>query len=490
MSFDGWLMEKGSQRRRKRAVLYMLPAFFISRIIFYLTGVRYVDTMVSGDHLSFISYELLQTDMLSSIWNFHVQPPLLNLLCGIVINIFGDSHTVVFHAIYILAGMALMTALYKLLVSLGVPYRFAAGLALLFIVSPDSILYENMILYTYLVATLLVLSGVSLYNYIRTEKWYWGGAAFTLWSAVILTRSMFHLIWFVAGITIIIAVSPKIWKQTVIIAAIPFLLAFGWYANNYIHFGDFSSSTWMGMNLSRITLSGISGDEKIDLARNGLVSELIFLKPFPSFWQFSDVVILPEAPPTGVTVLDKQYINKGYSNYNNIIYPTLCKQYLKDSIAVIKNHPYDFIFGSLRKSFSMYFAPSNEWFGIWAGENGYFENFTAIYPFTFIWNAVFYGDFSKDVNNSGWFILAAYIITAVYWIRRLIRSFPTLRSNAPVYTVVLFMLMTVAYVTLVGNLFELGENMRFHYQIDPFVMVLFAVPAAIQIRKYFPNKTA
>ena len=289
MRLTGWLMDKGSLSRRKSAVFYMLSIFLVSRIVYFLAGVRFNDIMIHGDTMGLVPYELLRTDLLSSLWYFHAQPPLFSLLSGIVVKLFGDSHTVPFHVIYLLAGITLMVGLYTLMVSLGIPYRFAAGLASIFIVSPDSILYETLIFYTYLVAMLLVISCVSLHRYISTSKWQWGAAAFILWMTIILTRSMFHLIWFLAGIIIIIALSPKIWKRTVIVAVIPFLLAYGWYAKNQVLFGQFSSSSWLGMNISRLAFSGLTENEKISLARAGEVSEFVFLRPFPDFGNYPEL---------------------------------------------------------------------------------------------------------------------------------------------------------------------------------------------------------
>ncbi|MFC1560884.1 hypothetical protein ACFL4V_00235 [Candidatus Latescibacterota bacterium] len=478
MRVISWFIEKGSRRRRKRTLFHMLWIFLASRIAYFLMGVRFNDSWIREGCMTLIPYELLHTDLFSSIWHFHVQPPLFNLLCGIVVKIFGDSHTVAFHGVYLITGLALLAALYTLMVSLGVPYRFAACLAIFFVLSPESILYENLILYPHLVAMLIVISCVSLHQYISTFKWQWGAATFLLWSTIMLTRSMFHLIWFLVGVIIIITLSPRIWKRTMIIAAIPFLLAFGWYAKNYVLFGQFTSSTWLGMNMSRVAVSELTEEEKIALAREGEVSEFVFLRPFPGFWQFSGNVNLPATPETGVKVLDYRYNENKLSNYNNIVFPCLSKQFQKDSFAIIRNYPAIFLFRSLRSSFGMFFAPSNTWFSIDSSENA--KIIQSIIP---IWNAVFYGDFSKDPKNIGWFILGVYASVIGYWLMRLIRSIPKLRKNTPFFTVVMFMLMTVLYVTLVGNLFELGENMRFHYNIDPLVLTLFALMLVRSVRK-------
>jgi len=380
-----------------------------------------------------------------------------------------------FHFVYIITGLLLITSLFLLMVSLGIPYRFAAVLSVLFSVAPDSILYENFILYTYPVATLLVLSCVTLSRYLSTNRWYWGMGTATLWCMVILTRSMFHLMWFGAGLSIIVVLFPRRWKRVLLLSLIPFLFAFGWYAKNYVMFDMFGTSSWLGMNVSRLTVSVLNDEEKLALARDGKISELAFLRPFPGYWQFAGNIDIPRSDSTGVSILDSEYIEFGNSNYTHLIQLSLAKQFLKDSFAVIRNYPDIYLFRSLRGSFGLYFTPCNRWFDIWGEAPEYGANVSALGPILTVFNTLFCGDFPGDRANVGWFIVVIYLATVGYWVYRLIREVPHMRQNAPFFTVILFMFMTVLYVTFVGNLFELGENMRFRYNVDPLVLTLFGL---------------
>ena len=475
MNAISWLMEKSS-RRHTRKILFILWALYgVSRAVYYVLGVRFDSSLVLGDSMSLVPYDLLQSSLLESVWHFHSQPPLFSLFCGIIVKLFGGWPTAVFHVVFILTGLILVGGLYTLMVSLGIPYRLAAILTALFSISPDTILYENIIFYTYPVAMMLVLSGLTLYRYVKTADRRWGLATFALWSLIILTRSMFHLVWFVAGVMIVLVLIPRLWKRTLMLALIPFLLAFGWYVNNYMMFGFFGSSSWMGMNLARITVNVLTPEERVALAREGEVSELVFLRPFPGFWQFSGNIDVPRADSTGVPILDLQHFRSGFSNYNHMVQLGLAGRFLEDSFTIIRKNPVRYVSRCLTNSYGLYFAPTNAFFFLFETETVYKNNYRLLEPFIRVWNAVWYGDFSSEVENSAWFILALYPLIIGYWLYRLMRSFRTMRKNAPFYSVIFFALMTVLYVTLIGNLFELGENMRFRYNVDPLMLTLFGL---------------
>ena len=50
-------------------------------------------------------------------------------------------------------------------------------------------------------------------------------------------------------------------------------------------------------------------------------------------------------------------------------------------------------------------------------------------------------------------------------------------------SVITFMLFTIAWVLLLGNAMEIGENMRFRFLIDPFTWILVVVVVHRLVRK-------
>ena len=69
--------------------------FIISRILYDQAGIEFQgDTYLS--YWQFIDPALLRSDLWRSVFFLHSQPPLLNLLTGIVLQIFPADHVKVF----------------------------------------------------------------------------------------------------------------------------------------------------------------------------------------------------------------------------------------------------------------------------------------------------------------------------------------------------------------------------------------------------------
>jgi hypothetical protein len=76
-----------------------------------------------------------------------------------------------------------------------------------------------------------------------------------------------------------------------------------------------------------------------------------------------------------------------------------------------------------------------------------------------------------SAEHVGWWIVAGFLIGIAgsvnfLWSRRK-------RLAEPRNMLLLFMLYNVIFVTLVGTTLDIGENNRFRFTIDPFVLVLF-----------------
>ena len=59
-----------------------------------------------------------------------------------------------------------------------------------------------------------------------------------------------------------------------------------------------------------------------------------------------------------------------------------------------------------------------------------------------------------------------------YGLRLIIKAFLQKPVDWPFAGTVLFLCFNIIYVALVGNCFEVGENNRFRFEIDPFLLIL------------------
>jgi 4-amino-4-deoxy-L-arabinose transferase-like glycosyltransferase len=145
----------------------------------------------------FIDPNLLMNKLFQSIYYLHIQPPLFNLFLGIVLKLFPNNYTLAFNLIYLICGLILAISFFSIATRLGMSNKLGAILAVLFIISPSCVLFENLLYYTYPCATLLCLSALFLHKFLDTSKLRYGGIFLILLSIIVLTRSLFHIIWFV-----------------------------------------------------------------------------------------------------------------------------------------------------------------------------------------------------------------------------------------------------------------------------------------------------
>ena len=147
----------------KERTLYALlaMAFAVSRLGYYLLGVRF-DARPVLHYYQFLDPELLKHRLFESLFYLHVQPPGWNLYTGAVLKLFPASYPIAFCLIYLVLGLGICWSIFYLMRACGVSRWLAFTLATWFIVSPAVVLFENYLLYEYLVSFLLLGAAVAL----------------------------------------------------------------------------------------------------------------------------------------------------------------------------------------------------------------------------------------------------------------------------------------------------------------------------------------
>ena len=184
-------------------LLLSVACFIISRIIFFIAGVRF-DALPILIFWQFIDPMLLETDLLESLVFLHIQPPLFNLFLSMVLKASPHAFPLVFHAFYLLCGLAITLSLYILIVRTGAPRPLGFALTLAFTVSPSSILYENWLFYTYPLCAMLLLLVLLFLKTLNRPSFVSAFYLFLCAAAVALTWSLFHLGWMVLLLAILI----------------------------------------------------------------------------------------------------------------------------------------------------------------------------------------------------------------------------------------------------------------------------------------------
>lgn len=444
-------------------------AFFLSRAIYDHLGFVF-QTDAINDYWQMIDPLLLKTDLWRSLLYLHSQPPMLNLFAGLALQYFPSTYQSIFHLIYFLVGFVLAWSVYRLGLALELPTWLSLTATVLFTISPPVVLHEHWLFYTYPVAAALALSGVALYRFHSTQKFRWGLLFFSLLAFIAFSWSLFHLFWLIAIASMLLFVLPDR-KRVFLAALLPLLLVTGWYLKNYILFGEFTASTWAGMNLSHPTTLRLSVEERTRMIQAGELS------PFAQYPSFSSpesyLNLLPDTPVTGIPLLDETKKSNGRSNFHHLVYIETGTYYQRDALRVIRARPALYL-RSIVQSFYIFFHSTSDY-------DFLDYNRQRIPAFEMGWNRLFFGQWQMNetleertgnlsLRHTGWLVLLTFLISIFGSIRHLWMQRKAL--NDAKNLLILFMGFNLLYVAFAGNLFDLGENNRFRFAVDAFILLL------------------
>ena len=450
--------------------LFVATSFLVSRLLYIRAGLRFDNTPLRY-FVQLIDPQLLKNNLLESLWYLHSQPPLFNLVTGLLYQRFSPQSKV-FQLLFFIMGLAFGLALYWLGLRLGLKPWVSALLAVWFTVSPATVLYENLYFYTYPVAFVLVLSALALSKFLETNNFWWGFGFFSLIASLCLTWALFHLFWMVAVIALV-GVFYRDWRRLLLISSIPVIVVAGWYAKNSFLFGSFSASSWVGMNLSDVTfLSPLTPQAVRDeLMERKEISPYPIVEAFRAIENYQG--LLPVPGPHGIPILDQPLTSTESVNFNHVFYIGLSERMLKDALNFIRAHPRLYL-ASVRQGFSIFFHSSSDYLLLKDKPTPQLES---------LWDRIFYGQLSsygEDPRNRwenhpmyvGWWLVIAYLAAVIYGLKL---SFARDRSRPALTGVAAFMTFTIIFFALMANFLDLGENNRFRFALDPFVLLLFGL---------------
>jgi hypothetical protein len=462
-------MFKKNLRREFFAPGVLGAIYIVSRLFYIGAGVQFdASTITRTWH--FIDIYLLKNDLWRSIFYLHTQPPLMNLLTGLGLQIFPESYAIVFQAFFLICGLMLTLAIYFLGRRLRFPEFLSMSLAAFFAVSPATVVYENYYFYTYPTTILLTLSALFLVRLLEKKRTV-DAILFSFTLAVnALTWGLFHLMW-LAGCFGMVAFLLKGNRRKALWFVPAFLLVFAWYGKNGILYDSFTASSWAGLNLFKTVTVRIPGKVRKEWVKDGVVSELALVPPYRS----PDVYLeyFPDTPLTGIPLLDDVNMSGGYRNQHHLSYVYAGERYLKDSVRMIVHAPRYYL-GVIPSSFYIFLHSASD----------YEPTYSIRIPidgWDTVWNRLFYGQWKKDetlverswafsLDHVAWWLVLNFLITIIVAPVYLWRKRD--RFWIIEYGLVLFMLWNILFVSATGILLDLGENNRTRFGIDPFILLL------------------
>ena len=469
-------------KQLKRSPYFWVLLFFVvSRFAYFSAGVRF-DARPLNSFYQIIDPLLMKTQLRESLLYLHTQPPGFNLLVGSVVHLFPTAYAPVLQGIFLLAGVSLCFTLCRLLLILGVRPWLAAAVTAFFLASPGVVLFENLLIYDYLITALLCASAVLLHRLLQRPGWGIALGWFTTLTALVYVRALFHPLWFLLLAALAGWFLRTRWRLIAATAAVPFLLCLAPYVKNLILFQTFTSSTWMGFNIETITIHQLNPDELERLIAAGTISPLSRTSQLESLDHFKDIITLP--PPTGIPVLDQTNDSNGRINYNHPGYLQLHPLYLSDGRAILLHYPRAYLRSVVRAWFT-YFLPTSDF--------PFFDlNRPRLQTFDRWFNILVFGQFGDASDRKGLRAMEAQgsslrlpLYTGTYLLVGLPllfcwatwRLWGQLRRGQwrhPSATTILwgYMLFHIVMLTAAVNLLSSFENNRYRLSLDPFFVAL------------------
>ncbi len=466
--------------RKLTVAALLVVSFALSRLIFWHIGVRF-DSSSLGWFWQYLDLPVLRHDLLSGIFHMHSQPPGFNLFLGVVLKCFPGSSDIWFRAAYMFSGFILYCFMYLLLRQFAFSVPLAFVCSFIYIISPGAILYENWLFYTYPISIFLIAASIALQRaHAKGHPLYAAAFLFAI-AAVCLTRSAFHLLFFLicAGLILILR---DFRNRKVMGCAFAILCLIGTlYIKNYALFGFFGASSWIGMNVFKIAEQAVGTNTVNELVQSGSIPTVAAHAPFSALDTYPQTEPLQRIQPRHVA-LTTTTKTSGSPNYNHLDYVTISKDYGRASSFIIRNNPRLYL-GAVFDAWCLYCNPSwqygflkanNQAISGWLSFLTYFRSrgWIDLRPFKRWAFGSDGGEIDLYPVTSLLFLPSILLLACAGTVARISRFVRKGDSSGLVFV---FMTFTVMYVAVLGNALEYGENNRFRVETDPLIFLLGAI---------------
>jgi len=234
----------------------ILIFFVVSRIIYkFFLNIQFDGwTLTSGVYDQFFPINLLKNDLLQSLMNNALQPPLLNLITGLLIKV-TSNYIIYIQLIFLICGFLNFFFFNKILIELNFSKKIRLILTIILMILPTTILYENHFYKEYpsmFLITVLVYLSIKIINFKKKNISYKIIIVFTLaLSLLLLLRETFNIFWGYIFLLFLLIVTKE-YKKFIIAFVILNFLVLPFYVKNYYLYDRFGINLqfWRGMNQS------------------------------------------------------------------------------------------------------------------------------------------------------------------------------------------------------------------------------------------------
>ncbi len=455
-------------RKDNPSYIYLLMSgtFFGSRILFWHAGVKF-NTIPLSTFWQYLDVTILSGNLLEGVYYLHSQPPLFNLFLGGVLKLFPNNNNYFFHAAYLLFGFVIYCGIYHILYSKIYSQCWSFVLATIFILTPEAVLYENWLMYTWLIAAFLVAAAYAVMKYENTLDPKFALLFVLLISLLCLTRSAFHPLYLAFSIFLLVGIKSEYRRVIYFFSGTALALVGMLLLKNLLLFGFFGSSSWLGMNMWTITPKSVIHRMKAD----NMFYEIAKKEPFLSISGYPEKYSIVPEKYSGLQQLTNEYKVNGKRNYNHYGYIGLSRDYQELSLKIIS---YDFI-GYLRnvfKGWMVYSKPA--WQFMPLAENRMaidsYIDLSSLLKLRLNMEKYMLGDRAeKEVPFSSYLLMpAVFLVILCGAIKKIVYKIK-FKERIGVFNV--FILVTILYLAVVVIFFQFGENNRMRVMSDPLIYI-------------------
>jgi hypothetical protein len=452
--------------RRLRDHARLTAVFLASRVLLYFAGLRMhleLGWMFLADPAD------LRERLLETVYYFHAYPPGMNLLTGFLLKLAPDHLDVLAQGLFWVSGLVLVNALFYLCRSV-LSRRPALLVCFAFAAIPQCLFFENLYLYTELVASLLCLLCAWFHHASRRGTWAsWAGLFFAC-AVIGWVRSSFHLAWFVATVALAAWCNPEQRRRIALAALGPSLLLAALYFKNWATFGTFASSSSLGGNLSQVTVARMPKAERAEWQRQGRLSPYadisVFAGPerYAAFFREQHLPGMPES----VNRLDRPSLNA--PNFNHWWLQDVNRARRSDAVTYVREHPLGYL-DTVESNLVALFSPSTTWHPVKGDKGPHAGHRRVLGSYESLYNGLVHEAFLAPVGFYAFLplVFGLALFRAAKWARtakgRVAARVSTIR----------FASFHVLYIVVVSCLVTYGEMSRYRYAVEPLIWFLAAV---------------
>jgi hypothetical protein len=352
----------------------------------------------------------------------------------------------------------------------------AAGLTVA--LHPSMFLFEAYALYAIQVAFLILLAArlLSGASEEHGNPWRWVVGFFGVVSALILTRSLYHLVLLAAALPLALFVWGRPTRRTLVTLGVIVLLPTAWYGKNAVQFGFFGGSSWYGMGLWRSALFQQDIDPLNQALAEGRLDPVVRVAPFS---QPSGYASLGYTQTSDILLLDRD-------DLHNVNIPEISAAYQRSARSVILSTPSRYA-ANVVLGYGNFSAPSSSFPHLTPnrermGRAGELDRWILLRP---VFEAIeqrsegglYYGSLF-------YFLFPAILLVYAFQLARRLRDAGTMKERLGREAALVFLWVITLYTAVVGCTMELGENVRFKFPVEPaFLVLTFVVVSRLAARR-------